>query len=691
MVQRIIGLASGMDIDSMVKQLMTAERVPLDKMKQKKQILEWQRDDYRTLNSLLLDFQNNTLFNMKLSTQFRVRNVVSSNDNYVTASASGSASLSSTTIQNVSKLATAATKINSGSISGTSKIDITKSLETQNFAGGEIDWQVGSVKSQSITAKATNTAKIDLKGETLNLDPKYMNIEVNGKRYDVITSGASDLTDNNVLVDSEGNLTFKNNLTAGNVIKVDYTTTENITKQTVKKDATEMQLNLGSNSLVSIKIGSTVYKLSGNALIDENDDTNILGGIDNTGKITFSAPLEEDTTFEIHSTEKYAAFNIQTFTTNNQQQSKTFLFRGSDSLNNVINQVNNSKVGVTMFYDSFKDQVTMTRTETGDFNTDTSGPSNGSEIITDNSVFLKNILKFDENSQEIGGTNATFTINGLETQRNSNTFTINGVTYTLKQVFNVPDPNNSGGVLNPVNPVTLSISNDIDTVFNNIKSFVDKYNTLIDTINKKLTEERYRDYQPLTDDQREQLSDKQQEQWEEKAKSGLLKGDSILSSALTQMRTLLYQPIQNSSVSSKYSQLAQIGITTSPNFLDGGKLVIDEAKLKKALTDDPSSVEKMFTATGDSTSSQGLAQRLSKAVSTVMNQVKDKAGSATSTNKQFSIGKSLDNLATQILDFNNRLTQIENRYYSQFTAMEKAIQQANSQGTYVQQMFSSGR
>lgn len=74
-----------------------------------------------------------------------------------------------------------------------------------------------------------------------------------------------------------------------------------------------------------------------------------------------------------------------------------------------------------------------------------------------------------------------------------------------------------------------------------------------------------------------------------------------------------------------------------------------------------------------------------------MNQIKDKAGSATSTNKQFSIGRSLDDLATQISDFNNRLTQIENRYYSQFTAMEQAIQQANTQGTYIQQMFASGR
>ena len=56
MVTRIGGLASGMDIDTLVSDLMKAERLPLDKLTQKKQILEWQRDDYRSMNTLLSDF-----------------------------------------------------------------------------------------------------------------------------------------------------------------------------------------------------------------------------------------------------------------------------------------------------------------------------------------------------------------------------------------------------------------------------------------------------------------------------------------------------------------------------------------------------------------------------------------------------------------------------------------------------------
>ena len=76
---RIGGLASGMDIDSIVADLMKAERMPLDKLKQKKQVLEWQRDDYRSMNTLLLDFRSE-LTQMKLSSKYRARTTTSTDE-----------------------------------------------------------------------------------------------------------------------------------------------------------------------------------------------------------------------------------------------------------------------------------------------------------------------------------------------------------------------------------------------------------------------------------------------------------------------------------------------------------------------------------------------------------------------------------------------------------------------------------
>src|SRR5690606_14929166 len=153
---RIAGLASGMDIDSIVKDLMRAERMPLDKLKQKKQILEWQRDDYRAINTKLLSFRDK-LAQLKLTSNYRARTTSSSNDAYVSATATSGASQASYSISEVTQLASAATKVNAGKISGTSKIDATKSLLSQNsLLGNEISWKSGVVESKTVKVNVDN-------------------------------------------------------------------------------------------------------------------------------------------------------------------------------------------------------------------------------------------------------------------------------------------------------------------------------------------------------------------------------------------------------------------------------------------------------------------------------------------------------------------------------------------------------
>lgn len=109
--------------------------------------------------------------------------------------------------------------------------------------------------------------------------------------------------------------------------------------------------------------------------------------------------------------------------------------------------------------------MTMTRTETGDFN------KGGAEITTSGSL-LNDVLRFKGAAVKEEGRNAEFVINGLATNRSSNTFEINGVTFTLKQTFEDK-------------PVSINVSNDSTKVFDNIKAFVDKYNEMIDKIQKK--------------------------------------------------------------------------------------------------------------------------------------------------------------------------------------------------------------
>jgi flagellar hook-associated protein 2 len=410
-------------------------------------------------------------------------------------------------------------------------------------------------------------------------------------------------------------------------------------------------------------------------LICLNPDNTPAGYIDKTtGIIHFDTAINEGQEVNITYQQNYTNFSVQTYTTDGTPAVKeNFGVQGNDTLSQVISKVNASNAGVSMFYDSFSDKMTLTRKVTGDFN------KSGSEILT-SGKFIDEVLKFGTTSGavETGGKNATFTINGLDTERTSNNFDINGVTFTLKQEIT------SG-------QVNISVNNDSNAVYDNIKSFVDKYNELLDKIQSKVSEDYYRDYPPLTDDQKQQLSETQQEQWTTKAKSGMLRRDPILTGVLDRMRSNFYSPVNNSQVNPAYNQLASIGITTTANYLEGGKLEINEAKLKAAIQADPDSVENLFRGTGSTSSEQGVTQRLFDTVTNTMDSLKVKAGSSYSTNKQFAIGKQLDTLNSQITSFEDRMKQVEDRYYSQFSAMEQAIQKANSQSTYLMQQFSGGQ
>jgi flagellar hook-associated protein 2 len=685
---RIGGLASGMDIDSIVADLMKAERMPLDKLKQEKQILEWKRDDYREINTLLLDFRSE-LTEMKYTRNFRARTTSSTDEAKVTATASTAASQASYTINNVTQLATAATKVNgSGGSNGTklsnddnNKIDPKAALfnETNKFDLGDtanFNWSTGVVEKQTISVTTDGTDfKLDLTDETLKSDElSAMNVKVNGKLFDAVTATpAGGLGDNQVLVDSAGNLTFGATVKKGSSIEVDYITTDKTETKTFTDPVKEFQLAKGSISTLTLTVNNKDYSLGatdtdGNTELKAADGE-VIGTIKkDTGKISFEPDLAANSTISATYTQNYASFALTTHDENGQLK-ENFLIQGTDSLNAVINKVNSSEVGVTMYYDSFSDQVSLTRSETGDFVA-------GDEISTSGD-FINTLLKFDT-ATETGGTNVEFEINGLATERYSNTFEMNGVTFSIKQEFNT------------TNGVSTSISNDSEQVFENIKGFIEKYNELIGKIKDKTSEEYYRSYKPLTDEQKESLSDKQQEKWTEMAKSGLLRRDPMLSSVLSEMRMDFYQPVENANVSPLFNQLASIGIKTTSNYLEGGKLEINEAELKKAIEEDPDSVENLFRGGGDSTveSQQGILHRLFDTVNKTKEKLDEKAGGAFSTNQQFAIGRDLNNVDKSIDRFEDRMKKVEDRYWRQFTAMEKAIQQANSQSAYLMQQFS---
>jgi len=704
MNMRISGLASGMDIEQLVRDLMKVERVPLDKYKQKKQTLEWQRDIYREMNSLLLSLRESTL-NMRLSSSYRAKSVASTNDSLVSAIASTGASNITYTIQKVEKLATAARRINTGQISASQsdKVDLSKGLYNQKdkFSNSNFDWKIGGLKKDSISVTASqdfvNLSELSSNIKTDAESLQNMEVVVNGKRYEVVTGvNQTDLEDSQVLLDTSGTngkLVFKNPLSQNSSVTINYFVNQLSQEIKVPKDGSD-QFQLSSRSIVQGSLSISVTDPNGiitsYTVVDSEDqldpNQNVVFVNQESGKLKFSKTLEENS--EIHASyqQNYFSFGLQTFNETGNPIKDIFSFDGSTSLNSVIAEINKSDVGVNMFYDSFTDQLTLTRSKTGDFNKDidTDGDGNpdirNDEIITTGS-FINDVLKFG-GSTETGGTNAKFTINGLETERHSNTFTIDGVNFTLKGTFD--------SITSTDSPVTVSITTDVNKVYDNIKAFIDKYNETIAKIHEKLLEKRYRDYPPLTDEQRTAMDEKQIELWEEKAKSGLIRNDAILSSGLNKLRMDVYSSVNNDEIAEGFRHLSAIGITTSNDYLLRGKLEINETKLKEAIEKDPDSVFKLFAASGENESQQGIAQRMANSLQKTMDKLYARAGRSYWTEEQYTLGKDLKSIDNQIERFENRLQMIESRYWRQFTAMEQAIQRANSQATYLMQQFSGG-
>ncbi|MBZ5517487.1 flagellar hook-associated protein 2 [Bacillus sp. KS1] len=358
----------------------------------------------------------------------------------------------------------------------------------------------------------------------------------------------------------------------------------------------------------------------------------------------------------------------------------------TDTIDDVISKLNSSGLGVTALKEKisngtdYVDTIAFTSNKTGEGFTLAAGDDATKSFLKDQLGFAVDDAT-NELTANAEGKNAKFTFNGLEMTKTSNNFTINGIKYTLNSVT---DSNKT---------VTINSTTDTDGIFDNIKDFVDKYNTLIKSANEKVTESKYRDYKPLTDEQREAMTDKQIEQWEAKAKSGLLRSDSTLQNGLAEMRLDLYSTV---TIDGKKYQLADFGIETSDSYTDQGKLVIkDEAKLKQKITENPALVAKLFNADSPDTAKtknpeeQGIARRLKDTLNKMQTQISKQAGTESSVSSSFAIGKSLNEIETNISNMKTKLDDIESRYYKKFSALDTALEKLNSQSSYLTSMLGS--
>jgi flagellar hook-associated protein 2 len=320
------------------------------------------------------------------------------------------------------------------------------------------------------------------------------------------------------------------------------------------------------------------------------------------------------------------------------------------------------------------------------FSTKEMGAGEQITFVENANAFVKNTILNDTalsgtdlDSYTYSGVDGSFTFDGIAvTGLTSNETTVNGINITLLQEGQT---------------ATLTVQSDTTKAVDTIKDFVESYNELIASIDDKLNEPRYRDYPPLTDQERDALSDKEAERWDEKAQSGLLRNDSLLRSTLTELRRSLMDPIEGVAAG-EIDRLSQIGITTG-NYKDGGKLFIDEDKLTAALTDKPDEVMNLFTKTAEVDGNQdqmGVGKRVYENIDYAIDRLKSKAGTpGVILADQSVLGKNLNRLDDQISRWEDRMIQVEDRYWRQFTAMERAINQMNQQSGWMSQNMFGGQ
>lgn len=272
-----------------------------------------------------------------------------------------------------------------------------------------------------------------------------------------------------------------------------------------------------------------------------------------------------------------------------------------------------------------------------------------------------------------GAADGSINFDGIEiVGLKTNQTTVNGLTVNLLQASTAPTTINVQS--NPEKPLAM------------IKEFVEKYNETLETIQKQLVEKRYPDFQPLSDEQKKDMTENEIELWEDKARSGLLRNDPVLKSAMQDLRRAFMDKV-SSVADGNINLLSQIGINTGA-YTEGGKLFIDEEKLSAALANKPDEVMALFT-TRDA-AGNGVGARVYDTLNAVVKNLSEKAGSSSSSVDNSTLSKKIKQMNEEISRWQDRLTRVEDRYWKQFTAMEKALSQMNSQSAWMQQNMFGG-
>ncbi|MEG0614825.1 MAG: flagellar filament capping protein FliD [Oscillospiraceae bacterium] len=289
---------------------------------------------------------------------------------------------------------------------------------------------------------------------------------------------------------------------------------------------------------------------------------------------------------------------------------------------------------------------------------------------------------------EAAGKNAIVTINGTQITNATNEISIDG---TKIDISNADSKLIGEGKMTAADKVTITNTRDTEKAFDAVVKFVEDYNKLIAELNIETKTSRPTGdgsirgtkYDPLTEEQREEMTEDQIKAWEEKGKQGLLYNDSAVNGFLTNIRSAL------NTIGSDNFTLNQMGIKVSNDWKDNGKLIINENQLKAAFESNPDKIQELFT------SENGLmaqvSQSIDKAIGTkggANGTLVQIAGIAnTSTTSENRLSKQIDTYKSMIETMKTKYAAEQERYWTQFTNLETVMNKYNSQSSWLAEQF----
>lgn len=347
-----------------------------------------------------------------------------------------------------------------------------------------------------------------------------------------------------------------------------------------------------------------------------------------------------------------------------------------DGLLTAIN--NNKDAGVTATYLGSENKFVLSSNEKGEGRKITLGADPNDTADAANLIF---------GGVSTDGTDGEMSIlyNGVQTTitSSSNTFSIDGLDIRATNTFNTGSATAEGGV-------SFTASADTEKVTETVKKFIEAYNAMIDEVRTQATTKPDSNYKPLTDDQKNEMNETSIKNWEDKAKEGILYNSSALKD-LDNATQGIFSSMMMNGVS--YDDLEKIGISFSDDYTAGGKIVFDEEKFKTAMDSDPEKVSDLFTGTHGivntidstlSTYATRYASRNGNSYGVLIEEAGSEKLSLTLTNN--SIYKELKDMQETITNLQSQLSTEQDRYISQFTQMERLINQMNSQSSYLSQL-----